>query len=57
MKEILLCRPCAEELKTSGKIKIGASVRDKSTCEQCGKRRFVYKCEKRLLSTKKQKED
>ena len=44
MKETLLCRPCAETLKGENKIKIGPSLRDKNTCEHCGKRRFVYVC-------------
>lgn len=46
MKSILLCRPCAEQLKTQKKVTIGASLRDKNTCEVCGKRRFVYNCSK-----------
>lgn len=40
-----ICRPCAENLKVQGKIKIGSSKRDKSTCEICKRRRFVYDCE------------
>ena len=47
MSEILLCRPCAEELKADDKVNIGSSMRDKETCEYCGKRRFVYKCTKK----------
>lgn len=41
----LMCRPCAEELKAQGKVKIGLSKKDKSTCEICNHRRFVYQCE------------
>lgn len=44
MKEMLLCRPCAEQLKSEGKVKIVTSVKDKQTCECCGKRRFAYLC-------------
>ena len=44
MKEILLCRPCAEQLKSEGKVKIVTSVKDKQTCECCQKRRFAYLC-------------
>lgn len=40
-----ICRPCAEKLKEEGKVKIGSSIRDKSTCEACKRRRFVYECE------------
>lgn len=50
MKEILLCRPCAEELKAEGKIEIGNSMRDKNTCEYCNKRRFVYQCTKKAYT-------
>lgn len=46
MKEILLCRPCAEKLKTEQKLKIGAPVPVKNTCECCGRRRFTYQCTK-----------
>lgn len=46
MDPILLCRPCAEQLKEEKKITIGASLRDKTTCQNCGKRRFVYSCRK-----------
>ena len=46
MKEQLLCRPCAEQLKAEGKVKIGGSLCDKNTCECCGKRRYVYLCTK-----------
>ncbi len=46
MKEILLCRPCAEELKAKDEIEIKGSNRDKDTCEHCGRRRFVYRCTK-----------
>ena len=50
MKEILLCRPCAEELKAENKIEIGGSNRDKDTCEHCGRRRFVYRCTKKAYA-------
>lgn len=50
MKEIKLCRPCAEELKAEGKVTIGSSMRDKQTCECCGKRRFVYNCTKKAYT-------
>ena len=46
MDPILLCRPCAEQLKEEKKITIGTSLRDKNTCAHCGKRRFVYRCQK-----------
>ena len=46
MDDILLCRPCAEQLKAEKKIKVGTSLRDKNTCQHCGKRRFVYTCRK-----------
>lgn len=44
-KTKLICRPCAEELKAAGKVRIGHSQRDKSTCEVCNCRRYVYECE------------
>lgn len=44
-RNIELCRPCAEKLKAEGKVKILMSKRDKSTCEECNHRRFVYECE------------
>jgi len=44
-KTVLLCRPCAEKLKTENKVKIKNSVADKNTCACCGKRKFVYLCE------------
>lgn len=44
MKELLLCRPCAEQLKAEGKVKIVTSVKDNQTCECCQKRRFAYLC-------------
>lgn len=44
--EMLICRPCAESLKAEGKVVIGSSQIEKSTCEYCGKRRYVYKCKK-----------
>lgn len=44
MKEMLLCRPCAEQLKAEGKVKIATSVKEKQTCECCQKRRFAYLC-------------
>lgn len=43
---VLLCRPCAEQLKAENKIKMKSSVSNKNTCACCGKRRFVYLCEK-----------
>lgn len=49
-KEILLCRPCAEELKEENKVNIGSSLRDKTTCEYCGRRRFVYRCTKKAYA-------
>ncbi len=57
MKEVYMCRPCAEKLKTEGKdIIIGASVREKQTCSVCNRRRFVYLCtHKRLPSAKSDK--
>lgn len=58
MKEIILCRPCAEELKAENKVEIGASMRDKNTCEYCGKRRFVYHCTKKpYVRIQKRKEE
>ena len=45
MSEIYACRPCAEELKAKGELEIGLSVKGKQTCELCGRRRFVYRCE------------
>lgn len=47
---ILLCRPCAEQFTAEKKITIGGSLRDKNTCANCGRRRFVYRCTK--ISTK-----
>ncbi len=41
---MLLCRPCAEQLKAEGKVKIVTSIKDKQTCKCCQKRRFVYFC-------------
>lgn len=41
----LICRPCAESLKASGKVKIGLSQKDKATCEICNRRKYVYLCE------------
>lgn len=44
---LFLCRPCAEKIKdfkTVHSVKIGSHRRNKSTCEQCGKRRFGYMC-------------
>jgi len=49
----LLCRPCGEALKKSGKfakvtrVSLGADV--KITCEACGRRRYGYafECEGR----------
>lgn len=49
MESILLCRPCAEQLKVEIKITIGTSMRDKNTCQNCGKRRFVYSCKKEII--------
>lgn len=40
-----ICRPCAEQLKAAGKIKILMPKRDKSTCEICQRRKYVYECE------------
>ncbi len=58
MKEQLLCRPCAENLKAEGKITIGYSMRNKQTCDCCGKRRFVYVCsEKTVAHSAKRKEE
>lgn len=42
MKEIYMCRKCAEKLIAEGKAKLGASVKEKQTCSQCERRRFVY---------------
>lgn len=44
-KTKLICRPCAEALKAAGQVKIGYSQKDKSTCEVCNRRRYVYVCE------------
>ena len=45
MKKIM-CRPCAEALKEKGKnITIGTSRREKDTCAQCKRRRYVYNVE------------
>lgn len=44
---LFLCRPCAEKLKTMNCVKhihIGESVKKKGDCEQCGRRRYGYKC-------------
>lgn len=59
MSQILLCRPCAEQLKEEKKVSIGTSLRDKNTCERCGKRRFVYVCKKSqtLASAPKQEQN
>ncbi len=54
MKEILLCRPCAEQLKAEGKVKIVNSVKDKQTCECCQKRRFTYLCYEKEVDEKKE---
>lgn len=43
-KEVYMCRPCAENLKKQGVVKIGCSVIEKQTCEVCQRRRFVYRC-------------
>lgn len=43
-RERLICRPCAEQLRAEGKLKIGSSVKEKETCEICNRRRFVYRC-------------
>ena len=40
-----ICRPCAEALRAEGKAKIGSSKKDKSTCQICNRRRYVYECE------------
>ena len=40
-----ICRPCAEQLKAQGKVRMLSSKRDKSTCSVCKRRRFVYECE------------
>ena len=56
MKEIYMCRPCAERLKAEGKVIIGTSIRDKQTCSVCNRRRFVYLCtHKRLPLAKSDK--
>ena len=40
-----ICLPCAKQLEAEGKVKIGTSKKDKSTCEHCKRRRYVYICE------------
>lgn len=45
-QSVFMCRPCAEQLKEQGVVKIGTSVSDKQTCSNCGRRRFVYRVEK-----------
>lgn len=45
MKKIM-CRPCFEALKARGKnITLGSSRREKDTCSECKRRRFVYNVE------------
>ena len=46
MKEVLMCRPCAEKLKAENKVIIKTSVKDKGICDECKRSRFLYKCER-----------
>lgn len=45
-QSVFMCRPCAEQLKEQGMVKMGTSVSGKQTCSNCGRRRFVYRVEK-----------
>ena len=41
-----MCRPCFEKLKEKGrKVTLESSRRDKETCCECKRRRFVYNVE------------
>lgn len=40
-----MCRPCMEQLKAQEKIKKDSHIRDKHTCEICGRRKYGYMCE------------
>ena len=43
--KVKMCRPCAEKLKAEGKLTIYNSCKEKSECENCHRRRYVYDCE------------
>lgn len=45
-QQLFMCRPCAEQLKLQGLVRIGTSISNKQTCSNCGRRRFVYRVEK-----------
>lgn len=48
MRVKLMCRPCFEALKEKGKnVTLGSSKREKETCAECKRRRYVYNVEVR----------
>lgn len=46
MKEVFMCRPCAEKLKAENKAIIKSSVKDKGICDECNRSRFLYRVER-----------
>lgn len=44
MQHMILCRPCMEDMKTSGEfkqIKLNRTFKEKTTCNKCNRRRFA----------------
>lgn len=39
-REMELCVPCAEDLKTAYSVQKTGNIRDKITCENCRRRRY-----------------
>ena len=41
MRELRLCRPCAERLKAGFRVEPLEGRTEKNNCAECGKRRYV----------------